>query len=106
MDKFKDQVRTIVCSKIIVNAGYGRVVKGGQDVGFPLKVLDDIFPHQWIGGTVNHLFYSHQLHDAGEMQVTGAINRTHASHADYFLDNVSAYKGYPGSQLLVECAIR
>ncbi len=99
MDEFQDQVRTIVLTKIIINPGNGRVVEGCEDIGFTLEVLNDGFSDQWVGSAVNHLFHRYQFDHAWEMQVTGAINRTHASHANNILDHIAVNEGYSRSQL-------
>lgn len=97
VDELQHEVRTIILRKIIVNARDGGVVERGQQVGFALEVLDDGLPHQRVGSEVDHLFDRHQFYHIGEVQVAGAVDRSHAANADHFLNQIAL--GKRGSRL-------
>ncbi len=102
VDEFQHQVGTIILTEIIINPRNGRVVEGCQDIGFTFKILDNGLSDQRIGGAVDHLFDRHQFHHTGKMQVTGTINRTHAAHADHFLDHIAIDKRCSRGQLYID----
>ena len=68
------------------------MVQGDEDIGFPLKILYDGLAHQWITRLEDHFLHSHQLHRIWKMQVSGAVNRPHPTHANHFFDGVAVHQ--------------
>ena len=89
MDELQDQVGPAFHCEIIVDAGDGRVVQGGQQIGLPLEVLHDGFAYQGVWSGVDHFLDRHQLGHIGEMHVTSAVNRAHAANANHLLNRVA-----------------
>jgi hypothetical protein len=66
------------------------MIERGKHIRLTLKVLDDVLTHKRIGSRINHLLHSNQFYNIRKVQVTGAVNRTHATHPNYILDAVTA----------------
>jgi hypothetical protein len=65
------------------------MVDGSQDIGFPLKILDNGLPNQRIGSPVDHFLYRDQFNHVGEMLVAGKVNRSHPAYSNDILDYIT-----------------
>ena len=75
------------------------MVERCQKIGLALEIMNDGLPRERIGRVIDHFFNGHQLGHIGEMQISGAINRTHAANADHFLNIIAIDQRQPGLKL-------
>ena len=76
------------------------MVQGGKNICFPLKILDNGLPDEWIGTGINHFLHSHQLDYILKSQVACPIYRSHSPHTNHILDQVPILQDGSGWQLL------
>ena len=70
-----------------------------QQIGFTLKILDNRFAHERVGGAIDHFLHCHQLGHIWKVHVTRAIYRPHTAKPYNFLNRIPIGEGYPSLKL-------
>ena len=68
------------------------MVKRGEQVGFPLEILDDGFAHQGVWRGIDHFLDGDQFGDIREVHITGAVDRTHPADTNHLLNCIAVGK--------------
>ena len=68
------------------------MVERGEQIGFALEILDDRLAHQGIRHGIDHFLDRYELGDVGEVHVAGAVDRTHPTNTNHFLNCIAVGK--------------
>lgn len=74
--------------------------KRREQVCFAFKIANDCTAYQRVARLIDHFLDCYQLMNVGKMHITGAIDRPHAAHADYRLDQIAILQRGAGLELL------